>query len=459
MSLLDCFLNILSDWKSAFPSLPSYRRAIHLALASVCAVGRACISRLIGFLGMDQKDWSAHYKLFSRTTWSELTLFDPIVKKALPLIDEPYVSVAFDDTKLKKTGKKIKTAFYQRDPMSPPFHVNLIFGLRFLQGSLLMPMYMENDQPPRALPIVFKEVPVIKKPGKHATEEETAEYESQKKKVNLSTYFVKSLTETRNTLDRLGGKEKTLIATVDNGYCNRTCMGTPIDRTCILARARKSARLCFRATGDTRKVYGDYKFTPEDVRKDDSKPWKITQIYHGGKWREVRYKEVKNVLWQTGTKLQPLRLIVVAPIPYRLTKTGRLYYREPAYLLCQATEISTNALIQKYFDRWQIEVNHREEKDTLGVGQAQVRAGNSVPRQPAFVVAAYSAMLLAGIICFEDKRGNSFIELPKWRRHAKRPSCLDLMQLLRKELLDKQKDGVLNNLGIDLIKAVLKSAA
>lgn len=208
MSLLDCFLSILSDWKPAFPAYPSYKRAIHLALASVCVIGRACISRLIGFLGTDHKDWSANYKLFSRTTWSEPDLFDAIIKKALPLIDEPFISVAFDDTKLKKTGKKIKTAFYQRDPLSPPFHVNLIFGLRFLQGSLLMPMYKKNDQPPRALPIIFKEVPVVRKPGKYATEEKIAEYESQKKKINLSTYFIKSLAETRDALDRAGGKEK-----------------------------------------------------------------------------------------------------------------------------------------------------------------------------------------------------------------------------------------------------------
>lgn len=46
--------------------------------------------------------------------------------------------------------------------------------------------------------------------------------------------------------------------------------------------------------------------------------------------------------------------------------------------------------------------------------------------------------------------------LPKWRRSAKRPSCLDLMHLRRKETLDKQKNG---DLEIDLIKAVLKSAA
>ena len=44
-----------------------------------------------------------------------------------------------------------------------------------------------------------------------------------------------------------------------------------------------------------------------------------------------------------------------------------------------------------YFDRWQIEVNHRDEKDTLGVGQAQMWNPVSVPKQPALVVASYSA--------------------------------------------------------------------
>ena len=156
MSLLDVFLDIISEWKCLFAKQPSYRRAILLALASICVFGRACISRIISFLGLDQQDWSAHYKLFSRSSWQEQDLFLAIIKKALPIIDEPYVAIAFDDTKIKKTGKKIKTAFYQRDPMSPPFHMNLLYGLRFLQGSLLVPMYRKNDQPPRAFDLIPK---------------------------------------------------------------------------------------------------------------------------------------------------------------------------------------------------------------------------------------------------------------------------------------------------------------
>jgi len=459
MSLLDYFLDILSDWKVSFSKQPSYQRAILLATASLCVLGRACISRIISFLGLEQKDWSAHYKLFSRSCWQELDLFQPIIKKALPLIEESVIAVAFDDTKLKKTGKKIKTAFYQRDPLSPAFHVNLIYGLRFLQGSLLVPMYQKNDQPPRSLPIIFTEVPAVKKPGKKATEEEKQQYEIKKKEVNLSQYFLRSVSEVRISLDKAGAKNKTMIAVVDGSFCNRTCMGTYIEGVCLVARARKDAKLCFRAEVGSRKFYGEDKFTPEQVRQNDLIPWQKTSIYHGGKYREVRFKEVKEVLWQRGTKQQFLRLIVIAPTPYRLTKTGKLYYRDPAYLLCQATEIASETLIQKYFDRWQIEVNHREEKDTLGIGQAQVRSKKSVPRQPVFVVAAYSALLLAGIMCFADQRNDAFIPLPKWRKKAKRPSCLDLVQLLRKELSQRQGDKELFGLKINLGQACVKSAA
>lgn len=293
MSLLDSFLDIVSDWKSSFSKNPSYQRAVLLSIASLCVLGRACITRIISFLGLEQHEWSAHYKLFSRSSWQTQHLFNSVLRHAIPLIEEPYIAIAFDDTKLKKTGKKIKTAFYQRDPLSPPFHVNLLYGLRFLQGSLLVPLYRKNDQPPRGLPVLFKEVPALKKPGKRATDEERQQYKEAQKKVNLSHYFVESLKEIRMSLDKAGAFDKQLIVTVDGSFCNRTCMQADIERTLIVARARKDAKLCFKASGKTKKIYGEKKFTPEEVRQDDSIPWQKTRIYHGGQWREVRFKSLE----------------------------------------------------------------------------------------------------------------------------------------------------------------------
>ena len=48
-------------------------------------------------------------------------------------------------------------------------------------------------------------------------------------------------------------------------------------------------------------------------------------------------------------------------------------------------------------------------------------------------VAAYSALILAALKVFGAERGHSYAKLPKWRRNARRPSCLDLITLLRKE--------------------------
>ena len=102
------------------------------------------------------------------------------------------------------------------------------------------------------------------------------------------------------------------------------------------------------------------------------------------------------------------------------------------------TDLKTSAkqLLQIYFDRWQIEVNHREEKDTLGVGQAQLWNVHAVPKQPVLVVAAYSALLLASLQAFGIERGKAYQGLPKWCRNAYRPSCLDLVTLLRKEMVE-----------------------
>ena len=112
---------------------------------------------------------------------------------------------------------------------------------------------------------------------------------------------------------------------------------------------------------------------------------------------------------------------MVAPQPYKLSQQARTNYRDPAYLLTTDLKGSIQLLLQSYFDRWQIEINHREEKQWLGVGQAQVWSPKSVPRHPAFVVACYSLLLLAGLRAYGPGRTNAYLPLPKWRRCSWRP--------------------------------------
>jgi hypothetical protein len=433
--LLKCWLEITADWRAAFPQQRSFVRAVAQALGTLTALGRRTLSRAIFAQGREQEDWSAAYKLHARSRWRTDDLFQPILNRALPWCKGRYVNVAIDDTRLRKTGRRIATVSYQRDPLSPKFRFNLMLGLRFLQLSLLVPLYRHGKAAPRALPLRFEEVPPVKKPRRNAPEQEWAAYRKAVAERNLSTRSLEIIRGLRQSVDAAGARGKKLLIVGDNSFCNRTFFSARLDRTEIVARARRDIRLCRPAPAGSRCVYDAVKFTPEQVRQDEKIAWQKVRVFHAGQWREIRCKQVTGVLWQSGAGQRPLQLIVIAPIPYYLPRRKRNHYRDPAFLLCTDLNATVRELLQAYFDRWQIEVNHREEKDTLGVGQAQLRSALSVPRQPAFAVASYSALLLAGLLTYGLERGTSFTPLPKWRRKADRPSCLDLVTLLRQQMI------------------------
>ncbi|HXJ95636.1 MAG TPA: transposase [Terriglobia bacterium] len=457
MTLLAAWLAIVADWSALFPQHRTFHRAVRQALGALVCLGRRCLSRIIWTQGGQDRNWSSEYFLHSRCQWQPQALLAPVLRRALAYCPSRLVGVAVDDTRLRKTGRSIPQAFYQRDPLSPPFHVNLVLGLRYLQASLLVPLYRRGPVGTRALPIRFEEVSRIKKPSRKASEEAWKEYKRMTKLYNLSQRFVQAMGQLRQQLDAAGGLKKILVLAGDGSFCNRTCLRAPRDRTQLIARARKDARLCFRAPQDSRRFYHTETFTPEQVRQDDARPWKQTKLFYGGKRRKTRYQEVGPVYWRHGAGQIPLRLLVVAPTPYRKRKRSRVYYRQPAYLLTTDLTSSAKPLLQIYFDRWQIEVNHREEKDTLGVGQAQLWNIQAVPKQPVLVVAAYSALLLASLQAFGIERGQAYQALPKWRRHAYRPSCLDLVTLLRKEMVDHPE--LIEHLDVKLSDRALTEAA
>ncbi len=279
MSLLTEFLAIVEDWRSVFPQQRTFQRGVRQALGSLICLGRRCLTRIIWTNGGQNRSWSAEYFLHSRCQWEPQQLFQPILRRALTYCPQRLVGVAIDDTRLRKTGRSIPQAFYQRDPLSPPFHVNLMLGLRFLQASLLVPLHRAANVGTRALPIRFQEVSRVKRPGKKASEEQLQQYREAVKQYNLSRSFVEMGKQLRQDLDEAGGRDKILVMAGDGSFCNRTCFGEIPERTVLLARARKDAKLCLRAPTDSRRFYATEKFTPEKVRLDESRAWKTTKIF------------------------------------------------------------------------------------------------------------------------------------------------------------------------------------
>jgi hypothetical protein len=446
VTLAQQYQSILKDgWKDVFPDYRTHRRAIEHALAWPVAMGARTISQSICILGRSQQDWNADYKLFSRSPWKPEQLFDPVIDEYLQRYPRGPVVMPMDDTKVHKTGKHIPGASWQRDPMSPPFHVNFIWGLRFLQASLTFPHHQEGDFSARAFPVRFQHVPVLRKPGKGATEDELKRYRHLRKTENLSTAALGVLKDFRQVLDQKGAAHRQLLIPVDGSFCNQTFFKTPIPGVDLLARCRKDARLCFPDPTDSRRTYAAELFTPEDVRKSDRLGWKQTRVYFGSKCRKVRYKVLDDVLWRRGAASRLLRLIVIAPVPYKMSLHSRTNYRDPAYLLTTDLKTSTKKLLQHYFDRWQIEVNHRDEKTLLAVGHPPVWSAQSVPRQPAFTVACYSLLLLSCLRLYGPGRTHHFGPLPKWRKSKPcRPSLQDMITLLRKNFCETSVSSALD---------------
>src|SRR5262249_934589 len=149
-------------------------------------------------------------------------LFQPILERAIPLCPGPYIVIAMDDTRIRKTGRKILSAFYQRDPLSPKFRFNLMWGLRFLQMTVIVPLYRwHSAAAPRSLPIRFQEVPALKRPGKKATPDDVAAWHEAVKKYNLSQHSVTTLRGVRASVDASGSTDRWLLAVGDGSFCNR----------------------------------------------------------------------------------------------------------------------------------------------------------------------------------------------------------------------------------------------
>jgi len=176
MSLLAAFLTIVETWRNVFPQQRTFQRATRQALGSLICLGRRRLTRILWTNGGQNRSGSAEHFLHSRCQWEPQEPFRPIWKHALEYCPQRLAGVAVDDTRLRKTGRSIPQAFYRRDPLSPPFHVNLVLGLRFLRASLLAPPHRNSPAGTRTLPIRFQEVSRVKRPGKRATQEMRQQY-------------------------------------------------------------------------------------------------------------------------------------------------------------------------------------------------------------------------------------------------------------------------------------------
>ena len=431
----------------SFCQVRTWKRAWRLGVTQLLCLGRHTLTNLLCTAGRQAIDWSADYRLFSEDQWDPQRLFAVVLDRVLERLPagEPLV-LAMDDTHVSKTGKHVPGASYRRDPLSPAFHCNLVRAQRFLQVSAALHA-AAGPGPARCIPVAYEHAPSVPHPKKSDPPERWQEYRRQQKLDNLSTRGLAVIKRLRREMDRrLHGRGRRLVLGVDASYTNQTVLRGLPARVVLVGRIRRDAALFALPEGGRRGRYGRPLCTPEQLRQDSSIAWQTVQAYAAGKMHEFRVKTMGPALWKKAGMDRPVRIMVVAPVGYRLRQGSKLLYRQPAFLLCSDPQMPDEQMLQDYLWRWGVEVNHRDEKQIIGVGQAQVTNEQSARRQPALAVFSYATLLLAAADTWGIDAIEGPLPPPKWRTGTSgRLTTQQMVQELRSEVwaqgLDHLADG------------------
>lgn len=427
----EAFDRLLAGLAPAFALPEDFARARTQWLAGLLNLGRHTVTGALSTAGAQHRDWSADYRLLQRLPVEPI--FAHVQREALAATDEarPWV-VALDDSITRKTGRSIPGCGWRKDPLGPPWNLNFVWGQRVLQFSAALPA---EDGSARLVPVDWQEAPLPKKPSRHADAQTQAAYVEARKQANINQVAAERMAGLRAATERI-------IHWVSDGrFTNKTLLRRLPKNTALIGRVRKDTKLyapCAALPGQTGRPrkYGDTLPTPEQLRADETTPWTEVSAFAAEKRHEFKIKTLGPVLARiTGVETR-VRVVVIAPLGYRLKKGGKLLYRQPAYLICTDPDVPLADLVQEYLWRWDIEVNFRDEKCLLGVSEAQVREPEAVRRQPACAVAAYALLLLAAHKTYGADRLPPSVPLAKWRRSEppRRATTGMLINQLRVEL-------------------------
>jgi hypothetical protein len=290
------------------------------------------------------------------------------------------------------------------------------------------------------VPLLFHHAPSASKPTKDASPAQLALHREQAKQMRLNAQALEQMKRLRERCPA----ERAMIFCGDGSYTNTTVVKHLPPHCTYIGRIRKDAKLHYlpgpgtpKANGRPR-CYGPAAPTPEELRTDDTIPWQGVRAFAAGKHHHIRVKTLDAVLWSKSGTQQTLRVVVIAPLGYRLSKGAKILYRAPAFLICTDPALPLEKLVQAYLWRWGIEVNFREEKTLIGAGDAQVRTPSSNRHLPAAMVASYALLWTAALRMHTSNTLPKALARPKWRSShgdgLALPSCGDLLRTLRAEI-------------------------
>lgn len=388
--LLKHLFELIEAHRLVFKQERSYHRAIALLFAEIIVFARHTITQMLLSLGLVKEDWSAWYRFLSAGRFDYDKASEILFVETLKHVgeDELYV-VGGDGTQTPRSSRKMEGVGWLRNMRTPPFMVGIHAAQRWFNGSWLMPSEMGYS---RAMPLRW--LPAFTEKSEPQVHEPMKEWQAA----------VAFLTWLKARFMDCGRQWQKILMLGDGSYDTLNLWKNLPDGVILLARSAKNRVLYYLPDkeGHGNCKYGQRAPTPQAVWQE-RKGWKETHFKVRSKQRHLKYKVSKPVL-RKGVAHRPLILIVVRG-KQRQKKNGQTYRRKPLPFLVNAVQdeqgnwvlpLPIETLLFWAWQRWELEVCHRELKSNFGLGNKQCWNPLAAVLSVQWSAWVYSLLLLAG---------------------------------------------------------------
>lgn len=391
--LLENLLRLLEAHRQAFRQKRSYWRAVGLVFGEIFNFGRHTVTQGLMALGVIDGDWSSWYRLFSLGRYREPQIARVFFRETVEMVKEaePYV-VGVDGVQLPRSSQKMPGTSWMKAPRTPAFKVGIHRAQRYVHGAWLTPL---EDGYSRAIPLRF--LPAFPPKAQPAQTPPRREWEA-------GLEFLKWV---REELDQAGRRQQPLLGLTDGSFDTLGFWEGLPEHTVLATRTARNRRLYelpqAHAGPGRPASYGVLAPQPAAYLHNQKSSWQKGEIRVRGKTLTQKF-QVRGPFVRDGLPGVPVFLIVVRGGQFKVSKKkSRSKYRKPCFYLVSAVQqdgqwrlpLPAETILTWLWQRWELEVAHREMKSGFGIGEKQCWTPTSTVSSTQWSVWVYALLLLS----------------------------------------------------------------
>ena len=402
-----------------------FNRVMALVMAELFAFGRHTLTQLLLILGVTDEDWSGWYRIFSFGRYAEAETSRVMAEEMLKEVEEeePFV-VGGDGFHVPRCSEKMPGTGWMRGQATAKWRPGLQRGQRYVETSWLTPLTngFSRAIPLRCLP---------------AFTEKSVPCEGVEPRTEVATGLV-ILQWLRDVMEKAGRAKQWLVALYDGSYDTLAFWaGLPAQTVAIVRTARN--RCLYHLPG--KDAHGNCKYGEKALQPCEwlkkRKGFQKLDVMVRGRLRPMRFR-IEGPFVRDGLPGIPLFLIVCGG-GKRPPGSRRQRY-QPCYFLVNAIQVNGKwtlplpipLLLALLWQRWELEVAHRQMKTGLGLGEKQCWNPQATVATIQWSVWIYTLIMLSGYRVWKHESGPQAPGL--WRKPNQRWSFNIVCQSLRREL-------------------------